>query len=366
MWQTVDRLLDEGLEQGLFAGVAMVVRTPEREAFFAARGQAELRPRRRPVRPDTAWDLASLTKVLGTTPLCLAMVGQGLLSLDAPVTDWIPDAPAGVTARHLLQHSSGLPAWAPLWQTIEAEGHTWGSAVARSRMSQLARSAPLEAPPGQRHRYSDLGFLLLGELLERAGGDRLDRLWERFVRAPAHLDLRWGWPEAAATEDCPARGQVVVGHVHDLNAAAMGGIAPHAGLFGSVRGVAAAVAVQLRSWAGEARVLEPALVQEAFSAQGPGSHRLGWDGVTPGACSAGPRWPLDGVGHLGFTGCSIWTAPRSGVAVVLLSNRVHPEIEGGAVPNAPLSPRYQAFRALRPALHTAVVDALEAEGALLT
>lgn len=103
-------------------------------------------------------------------------------------------------------------------------------------------------------------------------------------------------------------------------------------------------------------------MRDAWTARGPGSHRLGWDGVTPGGSSAGPRWPLDGVGHLGFTGCSVWVAPRQRVVVALLSNRVHPEVAGGAVPDAPVSKRYAAFKRLRPALHTAVVEALDAQG----
>ena len=120
-------------------------------------------------------------------------------------------------------------------------------------------------------------------LLEKLGGERLDALQRRALPDP---ELRWGWPGAAATEDCPLRGRVVVGEVHDLNAAVMGGRAPHAGLFGSVRGVAAAAAWQLRAFQGHHEGLPPGLVRQAFCQQGPGSHRLGWDGVTPGASTA--------------------------------------------------------------------------------
>ncbi len=229
-------------------------------------------------------------------------------------------------------------------------------------MHQEARRAALLSPPGAQHRYSDLGFLTLGALIEAAGGDRLDRLWERHVRAPSGADLRWGWPGAAATEDCPHRCRVIVGEVHDLNAAAMGGIAAHAGLFGCATEVARLVSWLLDSSHGAKGGLDPAAVAEAWTWQGPGSHRLGFDGVSPGASSAGPRWPLDGVGHLGFTGGSVWVAPRQRVVVAFLSNRVHPEIEGGAVPDGQTGPRTAAFKALRPQVHSAVVEGLMAQG----
>ena len=109
-------------------------------------------------------------------------------------------------------------------------------------------------------------------------------------------------------------------------------------------------------------MLSSETVRTFWQYRGVGSHRLGWDGVTPGGSSAGARWPLDGVGHLAFTGCSLWIAPEQGVVVALCTNRLHPEIEGGAVPDAPVGPRYAAFKALRPALHTAVIAALEADG----
>ena len=362
-WGEVTALLDGAVRAGLFAGCALCVTTREGEALAVQRGQAELRPRARALRPDHPFDVASLTKVLCTTPLALALADAGRLDLDGPAADWLPGADPRITARALLHHGSGLPAWNRIYAEVEETGLAWGSPAARAFAMRAAWTTPLEAEPMARHRYSDLGFLTLGALLEAAGGDRIDRLWERHVRRPAGVDLRWGWPDAAATEDCPVRGRVVVGEVHDLNAATMGGIAPHAGLFGSARAVAALAGWQLAAWQGQlVGGPSPERMRAAWSAEGPGSHRLGWDGVTAGASSAGPRWPLDGVGHLGFTGCSVWVAPRQGVVVAFLSNRVHPEIEGGAVPDAPEAARYAAFRRLRPALHTAIVDALDGLG----
>jgi serine-type D-Ala-D-Ala carboxypeptidase len=357
VWAEVNGLMSDAVRDGVVPGCALCVRDLDEVLFLGAAGHAELRPRTRPVQPGLAWDLASLTKVLATTAIAVDLVRDGALDLDAPIREALGAGPPGVTARHLLQHTSGLPAWDQLAAKVDAAGRPWGTSETRSWVMEAALSAPVEAAPGSRHRYSDLGFLALGALLERVGGERLDRLFEARVRAPTGADLRWGWPGAAATEDCPVRGRVLVGEVHDLNAAAMGGIAPHAGLFGAPEAVAAAGAGWISSWQGGDEAL-----RLFWSARGAGSHVMGWDGVTKGGSTAGDRWPLDGVGHLGFTGCSLWLAPRQGISVALVSNRVHPEVEGGAVPNAPLTPRIQAFRALRPRLHTAIVDALHRAG----
>jgi len=321
-------------------------------------GQAEIRPRVREVTQNTAWDLASLTKVLATTPIAMAMVAAGDLDLDAPIQGILSGAPSGITAAHLLAHTSGLPAWKAMIESVSAEeAQTEGG---RKTISRLAMQAPLVGSPGSTYVYSDLGFITLCALLETIGGARLDALFERFVSKPSGVDLRWGWPDAAATEDCPHRKKVIVGEVHDLNAWLMGGVSAHAGLFGSATAVADMAAWQLRAFRGEDREgLSPGVVQQFFSAQSVGSHHLGWDGVSEGG-SAGAMWPKDGVGHLAFTGCSLWLAPRQDIVVAFCSNRVHPQIEGGAVPNAPIHPRYAAFKALRPVLHSVIVETLGA------
>ncbi len=362
MWTEVDALLEEAVSAGIVPGCAVCVRGPEAVWHTRTVGAAELRPRPRRARPGQAWDLASLTKVLATTAVAMRLVEAGRLDLDAPVAEVLSGAPEDVTARQLLQHGSGLPAWARLWEAVDDAGLAWGTRAARDHVVGVAAATPREAPPGARHLYSDLGFLVLGGVIEAIGGDRIDRLFERHVRARAGADLRWGWAGAAATEDCPVRGRVVVGEVHDLNAASMGGIAPHAGLFGSVEDVASVGAWHLRSWQAGGEGVAASTVRAFWSDRGPGSHVLGWDGVTPGGSSAGDRWPLDGVGHLAFTGCSLWIAPRQGVVVSLVSNRVHPDLEGGAAPGAPVSKRYAAFKALRPRVHTAIVEALARAG----
>ena len=350
--------LEEAIARGATAGASVSVRSLGGVDWSNDLGLAEACPRRRAVAAGQVWDVASLTKVLATASICMKLFDDGRLELDAPLSTLLDGAPDQVTPRTCLSHASGWPAWHRFFDEAIAQGRGWGTASTRQWLFQRAWTTALEAEPGTRHRYSDVGMLSLGAYLERLTNRRLDLLWHALVGDPLGVDLRWGWPGASATEACPVRGRVVVGEVHDLNAAVLGGVAPHAGLFGSARSVAGLGLAMLRCQR-EGGWVKAATVDTFFSHVGPGSHRLGWDGVTPGGSSAGPRWPLDGVGHLGFTGCSLWLAPRQGVSVALLANRVHPVVEGGSVPGAPLHPRYRRFKALRPAVHTAVVEALE-------
>jgi CubicO group peptidase (beta-lactamase class C family) len=356
MFDEVTGLLEGAVADGIVPGISVCVATSERQLYHQTFGMAELRPQSRAADNGTSWDLASLTKVMVTTPVAMAMVGDGRLSLDLEVRKVLPDAHPNITIAHLLSHSSGLPAWIPMVEKLGVEGS--GTTAVREQVLRVARTAPLEAQPGTAYRYSDLGFMTLVAVLESVGGGRIDGLFEHLVRGPSGADLRWGWPQAAATEDCPIRREVVRGEVHDLNAWLMGGVSGHAGIFGSAAAVVENAAWQLRAWLGDtSQGLRPDVVRHFFGTRGAGSHSMGWDGVSPGG-SAGPRWPTDGVGHLAFTGCSVWMAPQADLIVAMTSNRVHPEIEGGAVPNAKISPRYDSFRKLRPRIHTAVIDAV--------
>lgn len=300
-------------------------------------GRARIAP------PETAtdrtpYDLASVTKPFAGGLVAAALLADGRLDLDAPVRETLPEIDPRVTARHLLDHSSGLPAWAPLYDAVERA--QWGTPAARQAILAAARRTPLVAAPGTTSIYSDLGFLVLCALLEAKGGARIDALLSERVLAPAGVDLRWGWPGAAATEDCPVRGDVVQGEVHDLNAFAMGGVSTHAGLFGTAHEVARLGAKLLAAVGGGGSLPDCRVL---WDWRGPGSHRLGWDGVSAGGyTSTGASWPSDGVGHLGYTGTSVWLAPARGVAVAVCTNRVHPFDEKAAI------------RAARPRIHDAV------------
>ena len=358
MFEAVDRLLNEAVHEAVVPGFSLCIRSAASVRHECAGGLAEIRPNPRQATRETVWDLASLTKVLASTPIAMTSVAQGEFSLDTPVRSVLPYAHEGITFGHLLSHSSGAAAWLPFIDRVGPRP----SPDTRDTVLRMACTHPLEASPGSRYCYSDLGFMTLCAALERMTGKRIDELFETRVRAPSKASLWWGHPGGAATEDCPVRRRVVVGEVHDLNAWLMRGVSTHAGLFGTARSVAENVAWQLRALNGnDAEGLSPAAVQMFLTRFGAGSHRMGWDGVSAGG-SAGPQWPTNGFGHLAFTGCSIWVAPDQDLIAVLLTNRIHPVIEGGAVPDAPIHPRYAAFRVLRQAVHSAIARAVGLAG----
>ncbi|MCB9743287.1 MAG: beta-lactamase family protein [Alphaproteobacteria bacterium] len=344
-WGELDALLAQAVDAGVTPSVDLCVRLRGETLRHVRLGMAQLHPLARPLGDAPRWDLASLTKPLAGAALCYALIDAGALGFEDEVRQVVPEVPAGVQVQHLLSHSSGYPAWRPLYERVDAAGLAWGSPAARRLVLREAATTPLEAAPGAAHRYSDLGFLVLCDLMERVGGARIDRLWrERVARPGAFSGLSWGGGNVA-TEDCPRRRGVVVGAVHDLNCASMGGVSSHAGLFGDAPAVAWAGQVFLDAFHGRGPLAGSA-IRHAWTHRGAGSHWLGWDGRSAGGSSSGALFPDDAVGHLGFTGTSIWIAPGQELVVVLLTNRVHPSVEDTRI------------RALRPAVHDAVLRSL--------
>ena len=283
---------------------------------------------------DTAFDLASLTKPMATAAIAIILVSEGRLAFDDRAARWLP-IDGDVTVAHLLGHAAGYPAHVELFRRIWA-GDLGGAADPRAALQTMAMRTPLERAPGAAAVYSDLGYITLGALLERAGGAALGELLALVteplgLEATTFVDLRgppvpFAAPPVATELD--ARG-LVAGEVHDENAHAGGGVAGHAGLFAPLGDVARFA----RAWSQAARApigrLDPAVVAHAFghAAAPDTSWRLGWDtpSATAGVSHAGDAWPRAGaVGHLGFTGTSMWLDPRRGRWAVLLTNRVHP------------------------------------------
>ena len=305
----------------------------------------------RPTTLETVFDLASLTKVIATTTIAMRAAQSGALGLDTRVADvlatWRGEDRAGVTIRHLLDHSSGLPAHRRLWE--QARG--------RDAFEHLIAATPLDAAPGTRSVYSDLGFMLLGFVLTDVLGRPLDALWDDWRRAslPRDTPMTYGTAATAApiapTENDPWRGHVLRGEVHDENAAALGGVAAHAGLFGTARAVGAFARLVLQTFRSTTPLGAPEWMRAFASASRPGASRaLGWDTMRP-TSSCGTRMTATAIGHTGFTGTSLWIDHERDVYVVLLTNRVHPTRENQALP------------ALRPAFHDAVMEGLIAEAA---
>lgn len=279
---------------------------------------------------DTVFDLASLTKVIATTSLAMRAAEQDPRWLDAQIADleprWHGDDRAAVTVRHLLDHSSGLPAHVRLFE----------QAAGRAALLEHIVTTPLAYLPGTESRYSDLGFILLGLLLESRLGATLEAL---FAPIAARLDgpMLFTPPISmraviAPTERDPWRGRELQGDVHDENAAALDGVAGHAGLFGTARAVGSFAQMVLQSFATDTWLARRDTMH-AFATRSsvPGSSRaLGWDTMLP-TSSCGTRMSSRAIGHTGFTGTSLWIDPEQDRYVVLLTNRVHPSRDGDGI-----------------------------------
>ncbi|MBD2846347.1 beta-lactamase family protein [Paenibacillus sp. IB182496] len=314
-----EALLRRWDREGLVPGGVCCVRVQGKTIYTGAFGEYCDNHGMRPIRPDTPFDLASLTKVIITLPVILGLIQEGTIGWNEPVSAYLdPFTHKGVKIKHLLQHLSGLPADLPIVPR---------SAAGRDVLGEIYR-ARLESEPGRVVRYSDLGMILLGELASRVGGRPIERLAQERVLAP--LDMRGtGYavqlPEltarAAATEYVD--GRYLVGEVHDEKTWQMGGASGSAGLFGTAEDLARYTDVWLDP--GAARLLSPDLAAAALAhpRQGRG---LGWEVHHDEAwrpVSCGLSWPPGSFGHTGFTGTSIWCEPQLRLAIVWLTNAVH-------------------------------------------
>ena len=275
--------------------------------------------------PETLFDIASLTKPLSTVSLTMRAFERKLLRLDQQ------PRPTS-TVELLLSHATGLPAWRPLGV----------GARSREEVVERARREPLESAPGEVARYSDLGFILLGDHLETQFGARLDTLFDVEVAEPLGLGMRFLPPDPS---QCAPTEGTRRGQADDDNCRAMDGVAGHAGLFSTARDVAIYAAELLAIWAGKDNgLVAPSTLRRFWtpSTVPNSTWCLGWDRPSAVGSSAGAAWPRDGVGHLGFTGCSLWLDPKHGRGVVFLSNRVHPSRANNRI------------KTFRPQLHDAI------------
>jgi CubicO group peptidase (beta-lactamase class C family) len=373
----IEQEMANAVQRGVFPGAVLLVRAGTRIFYLRAFGHRQIEPIRAPMAEDTIFDLSSLTKPLATATSIMLLVRDGKLRLDDRVTRFLHNfgvyGKTHVTIRHLLCHASGLAAWRPFYkdiQQIEKRGEKvnfLGSAAAKEYVYDAIGHERPEAPAGVRAVYSDLGFILLGALVELASGTTLDRFYQDRVvrrlglRATSFIDLglvrsRRITPVTemiAATERCPWRKRVLCGEVHDDNAWAMGGVAGHAGLFASARDIDTLLCLLRNAWAGQDQALPAELVREFWTRDRstPGSTwALGWDTPSPSGSQAGSRFSSDTIGHLGFTGTSIWMDLARDRHVVLLSNRVHPIRDN------------QAIKEFRPFIHDVVNATLDGEG----
>lgn len=322
----VDAAVLAGIRQGTYPGAVVVV--GRGDSVLYAKGYGRITWRTKDRRPDpatTLWDLASLSKVVGTASSAAVLVNQGRLDLDAPVSRYLPQFSGGlkdsVTVRMLLNHTSGLPAWAPIWRM--------------ARTPEEARTAlysiPLARTPGSHPEYSDLNALLVGLVVSQVAGTSLDAFARDAVFEPLGMGMTMYQPEAAdRTRAVPTRksdGAGKVGVVNDENARAFAGVAGHAGIFSTGLDLARFAQAWLTdSTPARLSWLHP-IVREEFMTRSPngGTRALGWDTPkepTDGGPSLYGRCATIGtIGHTGWTGTALWIDPAENLFVILLTNR---------------------------------------------
>jgi CubicO group peptidase (beta-lactamase class C family) len=355
-------VLERAIQDRAFPGAAFGVLSQGKVIALDGVGRFTYEADSPPVAPATIYDLASVTKVVATTAAAMLLYDRGALDLDQPLGDILPGFIVGVpsprercevTFRTLLAHSSGLPAYARLFETNATP----------AALLQACLRMPLELPPGTRAEYSDIGFILLGKALEVLTSEPLDHFCNREIFAPMGLattrykpPLSWKETIPPTVNDTTLRQRIIQGEVHDENCFVLGGVSGHAGLFSNVLDLLrfASCILPEGEAAGE-RLFSAKTVKTFASRQSPqpGSSRaLGWD--TPsGASSSGSRFSGNSIGHLGYTGTSLWIDLNQRLAVALLTNRTWPDRAS------------QAIRAVRPAFHDAVLSVLETESSSL-
>jgi len=336
-------VLEQGLSDGVFPGCVAGVWQASAPDFMSYGWGGERRLRLKgltalPMERETIFDLASVTKIFGTAGLAMSLIERGWIQWDTPVTSILPSFryPA-ITLRQLAAHTSGLPAWFPFFEKMREHFHfedleTISVESRQAAMRRLVYSVDLERAPGTKEVYSDVGFLLLGFCLEEITGLPLDQAVQRFLWNPMGLEdvfyertvrsaFRARNDEVAATEDCPWRKAIVQGQVHDDNTWAMGGYAGHAGAFGNARSVLTFGKKLLEGY------FTREVTAEAWTRvkQPEGCTRTpGWDTPSGDAPAFGKGFSRLSVGHLGFTGTSLWIDTVNGIVVTILTNRVHP------------------------------------------
>jgi CubicO group peptidase (beta-lactamase class C family) len=379
--QEIVELLHRGLGDGVFPGAVALVAQGGKIVFFEHVGHRSLFPERVPMARDTIFDLASLTKVLATTPAIMRLVDEGKISLDQDLGEVLPKAALGdkrdLTLRLLLTHSAGLVDWKPFYEKLRDHPPKDRKRLLR----QWIIGEPFAYEPAKGNLYSDLGFMLLEWVIEEKTGQTLPEYVQKYFYGPLGLkrtffrrgeereldsrsplsrgqaafsgnDVRkitYPREEFAATEDCPWRKRVLQGEVHDDNAWTLGGYSGHAGLFSMAEEIYVMANMLREHYFGKRNdFFRPETVREFFRRQGivkESDWALGWDTRALEGSSAGKHFSRDSVGHTGFTGTSIWMGLEKDVIAILLTNRVHPKRDNDKI------------KQFRPVFHDAVMEA---------
>ena len=371
-FQPVEKAFADAVDQGVFPGAVLLVGRADEVVYERAFGSRSLVPERSPMHAGTIFDVASLTKPLATSAAVMLLVREKKIRLSDRVTRFFPTfgvfGKNGATVRQLLNHSAGLAAWKPFYEDIvkaEKAGRinfVASRAAHHYALEQIHHDHPA-SPPGTRAVYSDLGYMVLGQVVEAIAGSSLDRFCQDKIFKPlgmhstAFVDLaqirtKRLQPIAAMiapTENCPWRKKILCGEVHDDNAYAMGGVAGHAGLFSCARDIHLLVATLSRCLHGQDAFWPQTLVGEFCKkdeAVKDSTYALGWDTPSSAKSTSGNYFSPRSVGHLGFTGTSLWWDQEKDCHIILLSNRIHP------------TRKNEKIRDFRPYIHDLIMKAL--------
>ncbi|HWY48767.1 MAG TPA: exo-beta-N-acetylmuramidase NamZ domain-containing protein [Bryobacteraceae bacterium] len=324
----VDEQINQAVQEGLIPGAVLLIGHDGQVVYRKAYGERSLIPTREPMTVDTIFDAASLTKVVATTSSVMKLFEQGKIRLDDPVTKYLPEFQEGhspITIRNLMTHFSGLRPdvdLKPAWSGYETGIH-------RALIDKPA------GPPGVRFVYSDINFILMGEIVRRLSGQMLSDFARANIFEPLGMKDSMFQPPAslrpriAPTEIDPTAGRPLWGVVHDDTSRYMGGVAGHAGLFTTVDDLAKFAQMLLdRGQANGARLFSPLTIEKFTTPESPADQPilrgLGWDIDSPYSSNRGDLFPIGSFGHTGFTGTSMWMDPVSNSYVILLTNVVHP------------------------------------------
>ena len=352
-----------------FPGGVLLISLGGEAVFYEAFGSRSIDPSVTKLTENMVFDVASLTKPIVVSTLVMKLIDEGRLGLEKKVSEILTDFTGRgkdlITVRSILQHAAGFPATMPYYEAVrEIEGTSkrslmWSEEARAIIFDEINRSK-LEYLPGSKSIYSDVGFIVLGRMIETIYEESLDAIAHREIFQPLRMKssgfvnlaalqqakLEQNFSEIVPTAYCPWRRQMLCGEVHDDNAWSMGGVAGHAGLFSNADDINRFIVELLEVRAGRSDFVSKEILSEFWSRGDSDSWALGWDTPSVNDSSAGEHFSRDAVGHLAFTGCSIWIDPARGLAVTLLTNRIHPSTDN------------QLIRTFRPIIHDAVMEAL--------
>ncbi|EKD42776.1 MAG: beta-lactamase [uncultured bacterium] len=352
-FQSIDQLVGEAIKNNVFPGASLLVGYQGRIVFENIYGDAQSTPVKRPLEKTHFFDIASLTKPLATATLFILAVQEKLIGTKDLVSQFFSSGTLqGTTLENLLNHTSGLPDWKPYFKNINQPYP--------EQIIQQVLQEPLINPVGSTCIYSDLGYILLGDILEKIYSTKLDVLFSQKIAAPLGLSDTFYQPlhqkiitdesRFVATENCPWRHKILVGEVMDDNAWAMGGVAGHAGLFSTAGDLYKWIMELRRAQVGKSSLIQRNIF-DAFTEVKKDRDlnlrcfTLGFD--TPSLpSSSGHHFSVQSLGHLGYSGTSFWWDRDKDLAVILLTNRVHPDRHN------------EGIKKFRPQFHDAIIKAL--------